>query len=87
VAAQCQGYMSTISRWDLPSTDIELPLLGPRATSVIDRVKSGETNLIHHPDVADKLFVHYIHLMPSDLVRGPLENALDWIEEKISETC
>jgi hypothetical protein len=77
--------MSTLSHWDHPSlATIELPLLGPRATAVIDRVKSGETNLIHHPELADKLYVHFLHSMPSELIRGPLEDALDWIEKEIS---
>ena len=87
MAAQCQECMSTLSHWDDPSSSTtELPLLGPRAMDVVERVRSGATNLKNHPDVADKLFVHFLYVMPAELIRGKTEDALEWIEETISKS-
>jgi hypothetical protein len=89
MAAYSQGYMSTISSMGIPSDcrPTPLPTFGPNVTEVIEQVKEGTTSLKQHPDVADKLFVHYVFSMPPEVMRGPHADALDWIEKKLQETC
>lgn len=74
--------MSTTSISGLGRHTTALPL-GPNGMNVVERVKSGDTSLKHHPQVADKLFVHFLHTMPPAMVRGPLDDALDWIENAL----